>query len=332
MYKVNRLFTKNQNPFKGKNAFTIMVMYEHKTFDGVPYGYSSCAIFDYQGKCLIDQAQNMFCEGQNGLYVAAWNLIHLLNQLPNNSSVNIVSFNEGLGEKICKHVSGLPEVVKNMFLKQDQSVTTIKVRFFACNMPDFKEGYEIIREPFLQMRYDVIKKYGPKEPQTQTICFGIKLLKDCFSDNQLHYTVYTDGSCDNMSPQKPGGLGYVVIKDGEVIQMKQDSHLGTTNNRMELLAIIKACKDLPEDAYVDVFSDSQYSIAFLVTGRGTKNRDLLDIFRNSTRHLAGIRFHWVPGHAGNQYNEMADKLAFSAYLSICKSYNIPIGNRMWKTH
>lgn len=71
-----------------------------------------------------------------------------------------------------------------------------------------------------------------------------------FPDNGMNYVAYTDGSCDNHSKYKAGGSAYVVLKDGDIVKMKNHGRLQTTNNRMELLAIISAAKSCPDGAYL----------------------------------------------------------------------------------
>ena len=144
-----------------------------------------------------------------------------------------------------------------------------------------------------------------------------------FPDNGMNYVAYTDGSCDNNSKYKAGGSAYIVLKDGEIIKMKNHGRLQTTNNRMELLAIISAVKSCRSGAYLDIYTDSQYCI--LVLGKSTppkKNPDLYELYKKCSAHLAGVRFHWVKGHNGDIYNEMVDNLAYGAYCEICDQYNI----------
>lgn len=149
-----------------------------------------------------------------------------------------------------------------------------------------------------------------------------------FPDNGMNYVAYTDGSCDNHSKYKAGGSAYIVLKDGEIVKMKNHGRLQTTNNRMELLAIISAAKSCPDGAYLDIYTDSQYCI--LVLGKSTpqmKNPDLYELYKKCSAHLAGVRFHWVKGHNGDKYNEMVDNLAYGAYCDICEQYNIEKSKR-----
>ena len=144
----------------------------------------------------------------------------------------------------------------------------------------------------------------------------------------MHYVAYTDGSCDNNSATKAGGSAYVLIKDGEVVRVKNHSQLNTTNNRMELLAIISAVNACPDGACIDVYTDSKYSILTLEKSyKPCINGDLWELYQKLSRHVAGVRLHWVKGHNGDHYNEMADEMAYGAYCEICDKYGIKKSNR-----
>lgn len=149
-----------------------------------------------------------------------------------------------------------------------------------------------------------------------------------FPVSGLHYVAYTDGSCDNLSQTKAGGAAYIILKDGEIVKMKNHGQLSTTNNRMELLAIISAVNACPAGAYIDIYTDSQYSILVLSNSYKPKmNADLYELYRKCAAHVAGVRFHWVRGHNGDKYNEMADELSYGAYCDICDQYNIEKSKR-----
>ena len=151
---------------------------------------------------------------------------------------------------------------------------------------------------------------------------------DEFTDNGMHYIAYTDGSCDNNSFRKAGGSAYVLIKDGEVVRVKNHGQLNTTNNRMELLAIISAVNACQDGACVDVYTDSKYSILTLEkTYKPDINGDLWELYKKNSRHVAGVRLHWVKGHNGDHYNEMVDEMAYGAYCEICDKYGIKKSNR-----
>lgn len=107
----------------------------------------------------------------------------------------------------------------------------------------------------------VLPKFGRKPYKRASV--SEKSGEEEFPDNGMHYIAYTDGSCDNKSARKAGGSAYVLIKDEEVVRVKNHGQLNTTNNRMELLAIISAVNACPDGAFVDVYTDSKYSILTL---------------------------------------------------------------------
>lgn len=171
----------------------------------------------------------------------------------------------------------------------------------------------------------MVEKKSPIAIHEKTI---INEIEEEFSDNGLHYVAYTDGSCDNLSRFKAGGAAYILLKDGEIIKMKNHGQLNTTNNRMELLAIISAVKSCPDGAFVDIYTDSQYCILVLSKSYKPKlNADLYELYKKNSLHVAGVRFHWVKGHNGCKYNEMADELAYGAYCDICDKYGIEKSKR-----
>jgi ribonuclease HI len=135
--------------------------------------------------------------------------------------------------------------------------------------------------------------------------------------------VYTDGAC--LGNPGPGGFGVVLLYKGHRKELSGGFRL-TTNNRMELLAVIKGLEALKEPCRVDLYSDSQYVVNGIEKGwaRGWRRRG----WRRSTGEptvnpdlwarilelldLHTVKLHWVRGHAGNVENERADQLAFGA--------------------
>ncbi|KUM02599.1 ribonuclease HI [Chromobacterium subtsugae] len=132
--------------------------------------------------------------------------------------------------------------------------------------------------------------------------------------------IYTDGACKG-NPG-PGGWGALLRYKGREKEIFGGER-GTTNNRMEIMAVIRALASLNRPCQVVVYTDSQYvqkGISEWIHGwkaRGwktaakepVKNADLwqqLDAERN--RHLA-VEWRWVKGHAGHEFNERADQLA-----------------------
>jgi ribonuclease HI len=135
----------------------------------------------------------------------------------------------------------------------------------------------------------------------------------------LKVRIYTDGSAKG-NPG-PGGYGIVLKYKDQVKEMAQGFRM-TTNNRMELMALIVALESLKTNKIpVDVYSDSKYVIDAIDKGwvfgwkakgfKGKKNADLW------LRYLAlhpkfNLTFHWVKGHAGHPENERCDLLAVTA--------------------
>jgi ribonuclease HI len=131
--------------------------------------------------------------------------------------------------------------------------------------------------------------------------------------------IYTDGACKG-NPG-PGGWG-ALLKTGESEKELFGGESNTTNNRMELTAVIRALEALDRRCEVEVYTDSQYVQKGISEWmhdwkrRGWRTADRkpvknLDLWQELDR-LAGshsIAWHWVRGHAGHPENERADALA-----------------------
>ncbi|HGY55261.1 MAG TPA: ribonuclease HI [Caldithrix abyssi] len=135
--------------------------------------------------------------------------------------------------------------------------------------------------------------------------------------------IYTDGACSG-NPG-PGGYG-VILQYGNKRKELSKGYKNTTNNRMELMAIIAGLSALKEPCEVDLYTDSQYIVNAVTKGwaerwqkngwkrnkkEKAKNPDLwqqiLDLLK---KHK--VTFHWVRGHAGHPENERCDQLAVKA--------------------
>lgn len=132
--------------------------------------------------------------------------------------------------------------------------------------------------------------------------------------------VYTDGGASG-NPG-PGGYG-VYLRYGKHEKEFSEGFRLTTNNRMELLAVIKALECLTKpNQDVHIYSDSKYVVDAVAKGwvfnwekkhfDKKKNPDLWKRFLVAYRRHK-VTFHWVKGHAGNPLNEKVDELAVAAY-------------------
>lgn len=136
-------------------------------------------------------------------------------------------------------------------------------------------------------------------------------------------TVYTDGACSG-NPGV-GGWGAVLIYNGHEKRISA-AEGETTNNRMEVTAVIEALKNLTEPCEVDVYSDSAYTVNAFIKGWvydwarsnwiKSDNKPLLNadlwqqLYGLSKTHK--LNFIKVKGHADNEYNNVCDKLATDA--------------------
>jgi ribonuclease HI len=138
------------------------------------------------------------------------------------------------------------------------------------------------------------------------------------------FEVYTDGACSNNQGEglQLGGWAAVFV-DGPALSGGESK---TTNNRMEMRAVIEALKHTPIQSDVKIYSDSAYVINcfkqnwierwekngwITSTKKPVENKDLWLEMRNLEKQR-NIEWIKVKGHSGNKWNEMADKLAVAA--------------------
>ena len=134
-------------------------------------------------------------------------------------------------------------------------------------------------------------------------------------------TIYTDGACSG-NPG-PGGWGAILLYKDTVREMS-GGEAPTTNNRMELLGAISALSSLKEPCEVSLYTDSQYLAKAINEGwlKGWKAKNWkrkdgelknIDLWQEIDRLLGvhTVSFHWVKGHAENNYNNRCDELAVS---------------------
>lgn len=129
----------------------------------------------------------------------------------------------------------------------------------------------------------------------------------------LEYTIYTDGAYSSMRNQ--GGCGVVILKDGIIIKQFSKSYIRTTNNRMEILAVILGLSMIRTADTINVITDSQYVIGCATLGwKRNKNLDIWKLYDEQKLRLENtkIKFQHVKGHAGDEYNSLCDKIAVGA--------------------
>ena len=143
-------------------------------------------------------------------------------------------------------------------------------------------------------------------------------------------TLYTDGACSG-NPGL-GGYGGILIY-GNVQREYSGSEMETTNNRMEVTAVIEGLKKLKYPCIVEVYSDSAYTVnAYLngwiyawkkngwkkADGKPVQNVDLWETLYKLTQEHE-VTFYKVAGHADNELNNRCDKLATGAIAELRKS-------------
>ena len=142
---------------------------------------------------------------------------------------------------------------------------------------------------------------------------------EAYKDGPNH-GVFTDGSA--VPNPGRGGWGVVWVEGGEVRVHGHGESPSTTNNRMELTALIEAFKLLPEDAEETVYTDSRLCVNTITkwapgwekkgwkkkTGE-IKNLELVQELLALYRVHPGCKLEWIAAHSGNRWNEYADSLA-----------------------
>ncbi len=133
-------------------------------------------------------------------------------------------------------------------------------------------------------------------------------------------TLYTDGACSG-NPG-PGGWGAILQFNG-IEKELSGGEAETTNNRMELTAVIRGLEALKEPCIVELYSDSKYVIDGLSKGwaegwrkngwrkadkKPALNPDLWETLLNLAQ-IHTLHYHWVKGHAENEKNNRCDQLA-----------------------
>ena len=133
-------------------------------------------------------------------------------------------------------------------------------------------------------------------------------------------TMYTDGAA--RGNPGPGGYG-VILMSGDLRKEFSQGYRKTTNNRMELMAVIVGLQNLKrENLNITIYTDSQYIVKAIQEGwlkkwvatefrGGKKNKDLWMKFHELAKNQQ-LNFVWVKGHADNPFNNRCDELATAA--------------------
>lgn len=143
------------------------------------------------------------------------------------------------------------------------------------------------------------------------------------TEKRTEITIYTDGACSG-NPG-PGGYGIIILSDKKRQELSGGYKL-TTNNRMELMAVIVGLEQLEIPSIVNLYTDSKYIVDAVTKGWAKRwranswKRNEIDKAMNPDlweklldlcdKHQ--VEFYWVRGHSGNIENERCDKLAVKA--------------------
>ena len=137
--------------------------------------------------------------------------------------------------------------------------------------------------------------------------------------------VYTDGACSG-NPGK-GGWAFVIVEKDKSIYEKSGAEAETTNNRMEMQAVIEALKEVHVRNFLSfeltIYTDSSYVKNGITewikkwkkngwrssSNSPVKNQDLWLLLDSLVSSCTSLSWKWVKGHAGNKFNEMCDSLA-----------------------
>jgi ribonuclease HI len=141
-------------------------------------------------------------------------------------------------------------------------------------------------------------------------------------------TIYTDGSC--LKNPGNGGWGAILIYNKKERELS-GSQADTTNNQMELKAVIEGIKAVKEKCKINLFTDSKYVQQGITSWihnwiknnwksankKPVKNKDLWqELYQESQKH--DISWNWVKAHNGDEYNERVDTLAHNAAKALSK--------------
>ncbi len=147
--------------------------------------------------------------------------------------------------------------------------------------------------------------------------------------NQKRFVLYTDGAC--LGNPGPGGWAYILMSDGEEVE-GSGGVSDTTNQRMEVTAVLRALEQLESPSEVEIWSDSKYvtdGINEWMDGwvaKGWKNSKKKPVANQdlwkpiaALRETHTLKTNWLKGHDGHPENERCDELASREALLIQES-------------
>ena len=156
-------------------------------------------------------------------------------------------------------------------------------------------------------------------------------------NKEVRVEIFTDGACSG----NPGAGGWgALLRWRDTERELKGGESETTNNRMELMAAIKALESLDRPVKVDLYTDSTYVMKGVTewmsrwktngwrtaARKPVQNQDLWQAL-DAALGAHDVRWHWVKGHAGNEMNERCDQLARAAatQIAVHRSVYISIG-------
>lgn len=136
-------------------------------------------------------------------------------------------------------------------------------------------------------------------------------MNNLFTENKdSSISIYTDGSC--IGNPGPGGYCAIILDDGMPVGRITGKELDTTNNRMEMMAILQGLRWLNKNSVHDrvkIYSDSNLIVS--TVNKGWKKKANTDLWEKIDQELLtlNINFIWVKAHANNKWNNECDKYA-----------------------
>lgn len=204
--------------------------------------------------------------------------------------------------------------------KQWEGEDGAKAQVFSFPGATYKGHYTLAEaEEWIAQNKEGYTTASSKEKKT----FNSVAVSDEGADDSEKIIIYTDGGCSG-NPG-PGGYGAVILQNGRRKELSGGYRL-TTNNRMEMIACIKAIECLEPGCVARLYSDSSYVVNGITKGwavkwrkngwvrSGSEKAQNIDLWSKLLElcEKIDVEFVWVKGHAGTPENERCDRLAVTA--------------------